>query len=518
MSKYLYDIEDWLGLDRKGMVQKGFAPVDAAFQELGAKPGMVSGAINRYWDWDDKLYRHNLEKALKKQGPLPKKRSRSYPSIKPKPKTRKASAPKQKQQMPPKKYKRGRRFTRRDIRRRVGRRVHTGHYVTRGHGPRKFATSRRMVIPKAVKYGIMKQDEDGGVITDANRVYVGHATCAPNDYLFLMAASIVRWLYDKADVQFTRWDDIDPVDHRFVVGYRRTLNSPEEETTAFSASGLTYAAIAQQVLDEMKGVMQQTQDGIDWTALNTTFTTFGMLFGAGTPIARLPANDATFILSVKSVLRVQNRTLADHDDVGGTADEQAKARATDHVENNPLVGYKYRVKGKGFLVREAAFNAVTQLNTVGAGYGANNDTGLITNDGFATNDSDKPLPPSSFQGCRKAARITLNPGGIGSDTISHVFKMKLNSFVQRFAATYITDNPGYIRDFKWYGYSSMVGLESALNSRQSTEQQISIAYEMNRTSYAYLKVIPSRISMPFVQVDENEAVQFGPVPATDPLP
>ena len=388
------------------------------------------------------------------------------------------------------------------------------YYKTKGYGPRSLGRrKKRHKMSRACTHGVMYEREFGNVITDTENVYVGHATVAPNEYALLFCCAVVRWLYNKADIPFTKWGDTDASPHEIDIKYRDNLGLERRGTvTSIATVGKTYKVISRELNDLIQDIFLQSgaPGTFLWDSVHNTLESIRMFVPGINPVVVSDLNvlDAKFCIHTKSVLKVQNRTLANHD--VADADAARAANNVDHIENNPLVGFRYMVKGKGFLARSPSnVTSGPPLSTVGAGFGANNESGLITARFAETQESRKPLPPTSFQGCNYAKKVLIQPGEIVRDVISSKMDLKANDFLSRFALTYFDTTNGYRRDFKWYGKSSMLGLESVMNSN-TNEQPVAISYELNRYTDAYIHTHPNRVSYPlFESAAESAVVQWG---------
>jgi hypothetical protein len=492
MVNYYKTAKRWYNAGAKGrrrmLVDRLLAPVDAVVQEITGKRNVVSGLADRALAADDRIYKRNLRAAMGISSKMPRRGNK-------------------RQRTPGGGVTPGR----------TGGRGVSKRYRTKGYGPRlisKKAPKHR--VPRSITHGLQHQIEEGGVLTDTENIYVGHATAAPNDFIFMFSGAIIRWLYNKADIPFTRWDRIDITAHQIQLFFRRTTGQVEEQAgaTIITGGALDHISVARLLQDRFEEALASSgTSGLVWDGLDSHFTRCLMSVN-NVQVAEMNFQDATFNVSVKSELRVQNRTLADHD-VGLSANA-AQASNVDHVENNPLIGMRYRAKGKGFLPREQRIEPGPQNANVGVAYGANNNHGLITATNLLTNDSTKVAPPSTFQGVKYAKKLVVQPGEIINDVIYDTMRMKANQFISRFAVTFRQNfldlTSGAKRDFKYYGSSSMFGLESLLNSRQTVEQPLSIAFELNRTTDAYISCRVNRVSLPIYSVNTFPAVQSAAPP------
>jgi hypothetical protein len=360
---------------------------------------------------------------------------------------------------------------------RRGRRGATGVYgLRRGARPK---------VAKASYRGIQLVTENGGVIDDPNCVYVGHASSAPQTELTLTFYSVYRLLMTKANITFTNWDSTDGIiqlapskvyriDVFFITGPDNVGESrlsheifnvaplPSHNTAAAGFGQFMQQSVYTTGTEEVKRfVLSEVTPAVEDKALSI-----------------VSAEDITICGFTKSILVIQNRT---RDDSSQTS------RLINSVTNNPLKGYRYECRGKGFRVQTVS-NVTDANNQIGAGWGANSKIGLIAARGDFTNPSlsKKPMLPTDFKDVTRVNKISVTSGLMRRDVLTFKWKKKYNKLIDMYSDTVKGNITTKGLQYENYGRSSMVGLEKVMNTGEASIN-VNIGYQLERhySCFAY---------------------------------
>lgn len=334
-------------------------------------------------------------------------------------------------------------------------------YKTRGYSGKAFKKAKRL---RRAKYDVSMLRETGGVVSDVNCVYVGHATCVPTVIMQEVARAMSkklwhRWIGNSATTQ----DGFNAGAATYVMRltYQTAPNVGSNTNIDYNLTGVIYEADLSNVIwDALNDVMI----GAPGKSFNISKVGVFGPSGFSEPRANISLEKAMVDILMTSKLVLQNRTIADS---GTGADNR------NDVANNPLVGKKYQ-SGGNFL--DAVARSVTyQSITAGEGNGL-----IVANgDNFALY-GQKP-PPASFFNATRATSVSLEPGQMKTDYLRSQKTMSLDYL---FAALRdaIVETPCNVN----MGTVAMFGLEKKLNSRVD-EPTVSVGYE--RTGFVGVRLM-----------------------------
>lgn len=350
-------------------------------------------------------------------------------------------------------------------------------YFTIGQYRGKFKRPRSHKYSKRSKNAATFTLEHGGVLSNADCVYVGHAM-ATDKLVEAIAFSHIKYLFEKAGV---------------------SCNNAEKKINGDELATITtpfYQIVINHKVNDQSGVLLTHRVDID---PNDTFLQAASKYAAGLYAMVIASDEEVYILGVQlqsqeiattnyrlvasmqmeeayinlhfsSKMNVQNQTLG----ASGSDDQ-----ITD-VTNNPLEGKSYQGWGTGLVT--TAYNVGTAL-TAENSMSANHQTGLIRFDPNGTNVTTqmqaiykRPPGVSAFQQGVKSTNIRVPAGSIKRSSISYskIFKFQtlFNILLQdlrvntQFAITKI-------------GKCEVLALQKLC--RTGAEQNISVGYEINQT-------------------------------------
>lgn len=350
--------------------------------------------------------------------------------------------------------------------------------------------SGKGLIAKSLKSGYHLTKETFGTVTDPHCAYIGHNTM---DYTILsraLSGAIHRKLFEKAGIQITSSNVEIPLIATGVSG-----------PSAFFINMIFKNNVTGNGMD----LIYEIPDDIDLKALvNANVQLLNYLFAylvANGPqeddeliemrlyerVANLPTDERrlrcrldmtkeSLTIVVKSHLRVQNRTKGDSTEVNADADR---------VDNVPVDGKMYTFKhahaklasktpNLNLLVR---FNAMPQ-NGVVLARSADNYTETLA----------EPPNQQIFTNCVGTNNIHLNPGDIKDCHISHVYKGRFGTLVNKLRAKNTTNlgvGQPYYYSYGVPGKMQLVVLEEMIRSISSND--IILVYERNLEIGCFLK-------------------------------
>lgn len=375
----------------------------------------------------------------------------------------------------------------------------TGHYkgrLRRGKW-RKYSKNVTKRMKYAV-YGVHHVEERRGVQTDSQCVYVGHSIASFQVGIDVCRA-IVRALWKKAGVDISDFALAVPMSA--TNSYTLSFSYLKDVTSTGSWSsqpititlGTSFAQLAQNLYDNFVVLMTDASPTVEgpWQALK--IYEFNLSNGVGSAyeqiMARIPASAMTVEIDFKSLLTVQNHTLA-------AAGADVQDELTTNIENNPLKGKLYKsMKMSNGLTCKFKPNATTTgfRNMI-----ADIETGMILESGASLGHSMYYKPPDPFYfNSTKAVNINLAPGAIKTDTIKFKRTITLDRFFQLFGnAMWRRTNQVAPFNQTWvpFGLAHVVGCEKALDSG-SSEANIRVAYELEqhyrvKINYQSAPVVP----------------------------
>lgn len=298
----------------------------------------------------------------------------------------------------------------------------------------KKARSLRGRNTAALKYGYVREIENGDKKTSVDCVYAGHGV-AVQALLDSFCYAIVRRLFMKA-------------------GY--SIYNMNDKVQGLEAAGASHALVPDiELWFAFRDISLGTQLSVTKTAIGADqtfadvsanlYTSFLGAFGAGDDqvevvyvalqrvsgtadhgfLASLQMNDLKVHYKIASSLVIQNQTL------GGAVGDTSK----DDVTNNPLEGKQYVANGNGVVLR---FQDQALTIASGSMFCCDPDKGyFLTDPTTATNYTTemrsvlrRPAGPQSFVGVNRCSSVRLEPGNIKRSFITAKGRYNANKFLE----------------------------------------------------------------------------------------
>lgn len=262
-------------------------------------------------------------------------------------------------------------------------------------------------------------------------IQVGHNSMPTRPVLINCCRAIVKHLFRKKRINsFTDVITIDP--YNFSVGDVITISYFADYTSnVVSSFDISFAAgqTFENIAVAMFSLLTSSIGGVVMKNLRFLHIQYKPLGGSWNEPIMLDLTGAEFEVSVKSSLKVQNRTI------NSVGNDEA-----DDVDNVPLTGYLYHMKGNNMWNRSHKAG----LKAVGSGATASNDvvlfsaytksTGIaaisadgeyvqINNDNSTFNKQSEPPKPYDIFNCTKSSKLRINPGGIKTSVLTQKYKL-----------------------------------------------------------------------------------------------
>lgn len=358
-------------------------------------------------------------------------------------------------------------------------------YHTRGRTAPRFkrVSLRESPLKKYLQRGVVKVVERGGIVTDANCVYVGHGIGLDEVFRTYCITIFKKLLMlcgrFPVSLDAAIWDDssldLAPAAVRF--GYKMTESGASLLYHEFTLStGLNLRTAGNMLYSAIMNIARGHSSSI-----NNTFEISNVSMSQKDTVGvnqviwkTLEMSNLLVDMTFETMLSLQNRTISSAAD---PADETA--HSSFDVANNPVGGYKYVGRGNGFAPK---FMLTSPVSLV-----AQKTTGLITMDpdsmvGGIANNYNRPPPASSFEAVKRFGGVSLQPGSIRTDNLKHsvvmynkTFWALMKSFVVGEAQLTPITNAPYTK----LGKCAMFAFEKHCNTRVD-EPDISIGWELRQ--------------------------------------
>jgi len=337
-------------------------------------------------------------------------------------------------------------------------------YVTRGYRAGRIKRTRRFKHDWYAKAGSVIKVETGGVVADANCVYVGFGTNPINITHKAVTRCITKELFSQAGFSIGRFDDkLETIGYTYELRFRYLVDPSDDvmnNTVVVLASNPTFETVAGNIATEMDNLYAVNPHMfIEEIALLQVQSTGGNVFAR--VIGEICCGNFGIYINSRGSISVQNRTLS----------SDGQAFSTD-ITNNPVHGKVYSGVGNNFKVRnfiDQTLNTpffVPGLTPAFAVSSAENQSAV----------SRKPFSPQDLVGVRHSSSVSINPGGIRTGYLSYSKKMNLKNFYRDYHECLVDPT----KESHKLGKIYMIGLEKMVNDRIS-EPNISVGYEVNLT-------------------------------------
>lgn len=383
-----------------------------------------------------------------------------------------------------------------------------------------FSKTRKVKKPNNfLRKGFVHTHEIHGIVSDQDCVYVGVSASSNEVALEMVAHALLRRLFEKCIKQ--------PINNikaplqgfwNGTAGYNSDGFKLELEYVNISTGALGYlsyetVAPSDSIYSIVGEAAIPTPVAAGWPALMTAMrgwctsayaTADNLIAPVKLHIYRKDGNVTAFWVHsgcidlrtvkvhyhAKAAIKIQNRSLAA--DAGNDAD---------NVTANPLQGYQYEFNSGCPAYKDNASESgsfrLNRMFDVG---------GVITARGSnmtgAASVLKEPPKPQLFMNCVKSSKVKLDPGSLKYATVSFSINKMFIAALKTIGLQQSLPNilGQYYRND---GRSKLFAFEDMINVNQ--EQQIAIAYEINRESMCYITEHPNTSSQGyFTQFTYND--------------
>lgn len=314
----------------------------------------------------------------------------------------------------------------------------------------------------ASRKGVLATFETGGVIEDANCVYVGHCTCPPNRLRYMMLHAILKAVMaplGNYPESVTSPFPLIVAGDIFQIAYK--VNS--EPTTSVTFFAFTFGSTA----DTPETVVASIMLAALFIALTNQVEFIRAEYIPHTTNTRMKyyrllLSNAKLVISSKSAFKIQNRSITN------ISDDDAN-----DVDNVPLFGKSYSGSGNG-----------TQNQKDQAGFRpfiAHNLYGVISRAAGTSDAVKEPPNPYTFMNVKGTSKVHLDPGQLKTSVLTYSATIPFYRLLPAMFGD-VTD-PTYKKTN--VGKFSLFALERMIHAT-SEELQLYCAYEHNLELSCYL--------------------------------
>lgn len=309
-------------------------------------------------------------------------------------------------------------------------------FVTSGSYSGKFKKARsvRGRATAALKYGYIREVENGDDKSSVDCVYVGHGV-AVQAMLDCLCYAIIRRLFMKAG--YSVYNMYDKVQGLLEAGLGHAANPNIEVWFAYRDASIgnalsvsktaitadqTFKDVASNLYTNFLGAFNSGDDQVEmvYVALQRIDGTADHGF-----LSSLQVNDVKMHYKMSSHLVIQNQTLG-----GGVSDT-----SKDDVTNNPIEGKQYTANGNGVLLRFQDQNAAVSSGSMftcdpDKGYFLTDPTTVTNYTANMRTTLRRPAGPQSFVGVTKCSKVRIEAGNIKRSSTGASGTFKLNKFLK----------------------------------------------------------------------------------------
>lgn len=338
---------------------------------------------------------------------------------------------------------------------------------------RKGRRPRRRPIVKRLSNGASVQVEAAGSISGDKCLYVGHTTALPDEMLTLFIMACMKNVLVEAGISINSWSQSRTgyVNNGDVFQFVYKI-SP---TSSPSSSGVNHTVAAANVtfFDIVSVLFGQVKlnMGIGLLTDGNFLTEFQYV--AGGRIVKVNLQDARFNFSVKSSLKIQNRSVV------ASGDDEVD------VNNVPVYGKLYSGTGNGFLQRTV--DDIKFLNGTSV-------QAPVAIDGSAISNFAEPPSPVEFTHCRSYSKAYINPGQIKTNVMYFKSSISVNTLWIKFMHYYVQSQ---INEWFSLGKFAMFGLERVIAKLAAEPTPgMQLTYEIDSKLFGTVRPSPQKFTAP----------------------
>lgn len=330
----------------------------------------------------------------------------------------------------------------------------------KSYRPKKVKYSgRRMTLKERYTVnGFVSTFENYKTVSDPNTVAVIHSTFSRVGYATTLSSLLARKILNRIGLNPASSQEIInlPAGALIKLIYLdQFLNTSQTVTHTVPAS-----ASLQAVASTFYATCVAFFDG------NSSYRFTELRYEAGgITLHRLSLDDMVLKIWVQSVLKVQNRTLADD----GTSPN------TDRVDTNPIHGYAIRCRGgvpQTRIGNTVAQSNMDEITDKGSGYATGGQFNVL---------DAQPFRRVNFTNGSFEKPVMLKPGQVKSSIISHYFSGDINNIGKLFkvdtnqAETKVRSAPGKCEVM---GFEELIRTSESISISVGYEQEVTICMDM----------------------------------------
>lgn len=338
----------------------------------------------------------------------------------------------------------------------------------------KFKKGTRKGAKKGGKFTTVATNEVSGTVVDANCVYIVHTAADSYQVIRYMMQEMIRKVMARAGFIVHSPTEAFQSNQGLVSTVGFTIRIYEQQNALNALADIaSHTFGASETLLTLTNILIPAFINFSSGATSTSGT--GNDFNGSEPIymclfdnktietlvATVDFREEKIEMYSKSLLKVQNRTLSGD----GTA-------GTDNVNANPLTGYSYTFNG----VPKAKPKTMFAFNRIQTNLGV----ALIKGSSIGTEPALREPPlPRVFWNCKKAAKLTLQPGSIKTAVCSDKIVGNILTILKRIRHQN-TAAPEFEICYSPFNHQ-MIALEEMINV--DPEESITVSYEVDRKIY-----------------------------------
>jgi len=290
------------------------------------------------------------------------------------------------------------------------------------------------------KHGVTYSTETQGLVSASQCAYIGHSTTNYQQWAKYFCFALLKEICSKQGIDINSFGE-SPAG--FAVGDVFTLAYQATPVAAFTTRSHTVVAGDVVSYDSLAtaiwlNVFFPIIDNI------TLFTNRAIMRDfAWSPLndrlVKLSLIDGKIFITAKASLKMQNRSVT------VVADNEA-----DDVNNAPLNGKVYEGTGSSMYPKDiSAFPPPDRIQAVVS---------------FSSPEDSMNEPPPSyfFVGCKKSAKVRINPGSIKTSVLNYKGNIPINTFWRMMSATYATATDDFhsvpFGKFRYFGLERVIGI------------------------------------------------------------
>lgn len=330
--------------------------------------------------------------------------------------------------------------------------------------------TRRNTQSMAAKLGCVLSNENYGSCTDADLVYIAHNTFAAGKVALAISCAILRKLFKKAlNYDASAINQVIPTRSDLASGglVSFIFRNPVDDARTVISHTLANNDTIESVSNSFIGIITQIMNGTTYLDLKSvTFSTYSDGGTIAHVIADINMENEVLKLNLKSVLKVQNRTL------GATSGSSED----DVVDAQPLVGKVIEFRGGCIKLKNNDVQNAVHFRI--------RDTGILLLPGSNLKTGQlEPRQKHDFSNAYKQSKFLLQPGDIKTGYIKSSHAAYFNNIFKAFKYSkqtvslvdYQTAAPGKVQ---------LISFEEQLNS--GSANLIKVQYEQQQYVEAYL--------------------------------